>query len=348
MKRSNPMRLHFTLFLVLSIVGIAQLSWWVIFQIQEGDRVTAQQNSIWDQQKSMALLKIQTDELSPAAIAEWLNDNFPDLAFLPEQAKIEVTQKAMDRLDEIAQKRVRMFISEGAFFSLLVLTGVWFFYWALRKRIEQENRTASIIHAASLGMKGPLEALKNDIQSLSDTDSSFSQQKESFRRISSNIKKISDTCEQVSIIQMLGTSKRNIQLEMINISTLTNEAIEKLKGSLPVSGIALDFEIAPDLKAVSNPEHWNKIVQSFFRKSEDCSKMEVLLVRKAFKAELVVNYNYEDKDSFSSAKLKEIGADLDIISELAGAIGVKISIIPGYEKNSITFMAEIPLLDDGN
>ncbi len=296
----------------------------------------------------MALLKIQTDELSPAAIVEWLNEKFPDLAFLPEQTIIEVTQKALDRLDKVARKRVRMFVSEGAFFSLLVLTGVWFFYWALRKRIEQENRTASIIRAASSMMRGPLEAIKNDIQSLSDSDSSFSQEKESFRRISANIKKISDTCEQVSIIQMLGTSKRKIQLEMTDISILTNEAIEKLKGSLSVSGIALNFEIAPDLKAVSNPVYWEKIVQSFFRKAEDCSKMEVSLVRKAFKADLIVNYNYEDKESFSSAKLKEIGADLDIISELAGTIGVKISAIPGYEKSSITFKAEIPLFDDAN
>ncbi len=349
MKRSNPMRLHFTLFLILSIVGIAQLSWWVIFQIGEGDRITKLQEEIWNQQTSLALSKMEAADLSSAEMNEWLSANFSDLRLAGDQENIEITREALDRLDKIARKRVRMFVSEGAFFSLLVLTGVWFFYWTLRKRVELENRTSAIIHAASSGMKAPIETLKQDIQNLSNSDIPLSEQKEMAGRLGSNIKKISDTCEHVSIIQMLGTSKRKIPLEVTDISAHTARIAESLKSSLQGTDTVLNLDIEPDLKAVSNPGYWSSIVQSLFRKAEDFSRIELSLSKKGIKAELYIKYDLKVKSEASSGDLTvaEVEANLEIVRELAEKIGVGIPALEADSDRGIIIRAEIPLFDEG-
>ena len=349
MKKSNQLRLHFILFLILSVVAIAQLSWWVIFQVKEGSRITSQQTEVWNQQIIIARAYFEIADLADAEKSLWLKTNFPDLQLEKESRVLIVTADAQRRLNNLAQKRVRMFVSEGAFFSLLVLSGVWFFYWALRKRIELENRTVGILGAASSGLKNPISTLKTDIEKLLSSGQSDSSRNELINRISSNVRKIADTCESVSLIQMLTASRRKIKLEMVNISEDTETVVNHYKDSQIKPDLEVASDVEKNLTAVTNPAYWSKIVWGLLR-----------IVDNHVAEKTVINAKFGRESNSAILKIKcmpvmgnreindvrdEIESELGIIRELAETIGVKIKVLPD-DGNTISLEAELPLLEE--
>jgi len=348
MKKSNPMNLHFTLFVILSVVALAQLSWWVIFQVQEGSRLTSQQQAVWNQQIEMArtyfnLVNPYDTEKSP-----WLKMNFPDLRLDTLSGDFTVSLEARQRLSELAQKRVRMFVSEGAFFSLLVLTGIWFLFWALRKRIELENKTAAILNAASSGLKSPVAGIRNDIESLLNSTQTGSTQRKIINKISSNLQKIADTCENVSLIKMLGTSKRKVGLEMIDISQTTKSAVDDYLAAHPESGSRLDSRIDDGLNAVTNTQQWSRIVQGILRVIDNAAppedKINVGFSKSNDSGIFRANCECGSTDKDIESIRREMEAESGIIRELGETIGVKIRVFV-EDGNSACITAELPLLD---
>jgi len=349
MKKSNPIKLHFTLFLILSVVALAQLSWWVIFQVQEGSRLTSQQQAVWNQQIDMARTYFNLVNPYDAEKSPWLKANFPDLQLDTLSGEFSVSPGARQGLSRLAQKRVRMFVSEGAFFSLLVLTGIWFLFWSLRKRIELENKTAAILNAASSGLKIPVAGIRSDIESLLSSSQTGSSQREIIDKISSNLQKIADTCESVSLIQMLGASKRKIKLEMTDISRATKSAVDDYLAAHPETASRFATQIDGGLNAVTNTLQWSRIVQGILRIVENSaspgdhirvsfSKTEDWGI---FRADCESGSSVKDIDSIR----REMGTESGIIRELGETIGVKIRVFI-ESGNSASITAELSLLDE--
>jgi hypothetical protein len=344
MKKSNPLKLHFILFLVLSIVALAQLSWWVIFQVQEGGRLTAQQRVVWDQQIGMAQTYFNDINPDDPEKTTWLKANFPDLLLDSATGNLTVSPEARQRLSRLAQKRVRMFVSEGAFFSLLVLTGIWFLFWALRKRIELENKTAAILSAASSGMNNPINGIRNDIETLLNSSQMESAQKELIEKISSNVQKIADTCDSVSMIQMLGASKRKIELEMIDISQATESVVAGYVAAHSKISSRIDSQIESGLTAVTNTPQWSRIIQGILRVVDNAapSGIELSKIRETGKLNISWKPGISDKDIDKIRR--DMEAESGIIRELGETIGVKIGVFV-ESGNSVSITAELPLLE---
>lgn len=348
MKKPNPLRLHFVIFLTLSTVAIAQLSWWVIFQVQEGARITSLQQSFWDQQRKVASAYLENTGLSEAEKSSWLTTNFPDLE-LDDDGNLKITSRAAEGLNELAQKRVRMFVSEGAFFSLLVLTGVWFFYWALRKRIDLEGKIESILSSAATSLKNPITSVNEDLRAISANSKSGAVDIELLNRISFNIQKIADTCESVTLIKMLATSKRKIELELTNISTV----LESVLNDYEKSHARPDFQINPDfqanLMAVTNPQQLARIIQNMIRISDNYIAEKGVIDVRLYKAPkrgiLSIKWKPASENEDLEAICEKIESESGILRELSETIGVKIK-VEIEENNSICVTAELPLLEE--
>ncbi len=341
--------MHFILFLTLSIVAIAQLSWWVIFQVQEGGRITFLQQSIWDQQKQIASIYLNNRDLSETDKSTWLKVNFPDLELDKEYGNLKITPEAIQRLDDLAQKRVRMFVSEGAFFSLLVLTGIWFFYWALRRRIELENKTAAILGAAHSGMKDPITTIERNIEALLKSGKADPVQKNLLSEIVAEIWKVSDICENVSLVQMLAIGKRKMDLVATDISESTASIISGYKTKLLRSGLKIEPEIEEGITAVTNPGQWSKVVSGILRVAEnnsgENSSIMLSLKGKDELAILKIQCLPDIKDRKMLDTYAKVKSEMGIIRELAETIGVKIKVEIG-DYNSICVTAELPLMEE--
>lgn len=263
MKKNKPSRLHFILFLILSVVAIAQLSWWVIFQVGEGARITAYQQTIWEQQMTMTSERLnEPGDMTDADLRVWLVNTFPDL-ILSNDGKLSVRMDAENRLDQLARKRVRMFVSEGAFFSLLLLGGVWFLYWTIKKKADLESRTTGILNLASSGMKDPIASLQRDIAQLEKNEMADDDRLKLISEIKNNIFKISHACNHVSLIRSLSAGKRKIPMTLIDIAEKAKAILSEFDSSFKDLGFIIESDIAEEIKAVTNPERWSLIARSY-------------------------------------------------------------------------------------
>ena len=349
MKKSNPLRLHFILFLALSIVAIAQLSWWVIFQVKEGDRITSHQQSIWNHQEKVAWTYFDNAGLTDPEKSSWLKANFPDLELDKENHGLKITPEASQRLDDLAQKRVRMFVSESAFFSLLVLSGVWFFYWALRKRVEFEGKIESILSSAASSLKKPLTSIRDDLNTISGHSKSESVMNELLNRISSNVRKITDTCESVTLIKMLAADKRKIELELTDISDTLKSVINDYNNSHIKSDLKINSDIERNLTAVTNPQQLSRIFQGALRIVDNyAAEKAVINVRLSIELNsgiLSIKWKLDMENKDINNVCNGIESELGIIRELAETIGVKIKVVAEGD-NSICVLTELPLLEE--
>ncbi|UCE67622.1 MAG: HAMP domain-containing histidine kinase [Candidatus Zixiibacteriota bacterium] len=349
MIKPNPMRFHFVLFLILSIVAIAQLSWWVIFQVKEGDRITSHQQSIWNQQKKVAWTHFENTGFTDTEKSSWLKANFPDLELDNENRNLIITPEASQRLNELAQKRVRMFVSEGAFFSLLVFSGVWFFYWALCKRVELESKIENILSSAASSLKNPINSIKEDLDAISGSSQSELAQNKLLSRISSNIQKIADTCESVTLIKMLAASKRKIELELTDISNTLESVINDYKNSHTKSDLRINSDIERNLTAVTNPPQLSRIFQGALRVADNYAAEKddigVRLSKELNSGILNMRWKPSMKSKDINIVCNRIESELGIIRELAETIGVKIK-VKTEDENSVCVAAELPLLEE--
>jgi signal transduction histidine kinase len=241
-----------------------------------------------------------------------------------------------------------MFVSEGAFFSLLVLTGIWFLFWALRKRIELENKTAAILSAASSGMNNPINGIRNDIETLLNSSQMESAQKELIEKISSNVQKIADTCDSVSMIQMLGASKRKIELEMIDISQATESVVAGYVAAHSKISSRIESQIESGLTAVTNTPQWSRIVQGILRVVDNAAPSKETIGIELSKIRETGKLNISWKPGLSDKDIDKIRRDMEaesgIIRELGETIGVKIGVFV-ESGNSVSITAELPLLE---
>ncbi len=353
MKNRGSFRWHFVLFVVLSLVAIAQLSWWVIFQVREGARISDNQRLIWNQQMELVLRRLDSPEgQNPAQFREWLNNTFPDLALSDDGRSLTITEQAENRLDGLARKRVRMFVSEGAFFSLLVLSGVWFLYWTLRRKVEMENQTAGIISAASTGIKNPISALGEDILALSGTNLSESGRDELLSRMKSNIGAISETCDRMSMLRLLSASRRKTPLSLNNLSEAAGALFAEIDGTLKTSGFKLESSVEPGLSSVTNLERWLAAVRGLMQIAMRITGEKIIKAdfsRIENKAVLRISrrgvFESSGDHEFDSAYML-FAPEFNMIKETGEMTGAEISLARTDDGRGLIFTAVVPLLED--
>ena len=331
---------YFPLFLILSVIAVAQLSWWVIYQVQEGSRIQKNQHLIWDQQIALAEEAIGlSPEITPEEINAEILKPFPDLK-LSGNNEINITEEALERLDNTARKRVRMFVFEGSFFGLLVIIGVWAMYWALRRKQELENQTVELISSAANGIKEPLSTLKDDI-----TELTGSQNTEIAFRAKSSVEKIYQTCDRVGMVQFLAVGRRKVSLSLTNLSDLNETLFNDISASTEADGFNLAVNNEKSISAITNIDRWTTMVRNMAHVMTQGltgdSNLKIDFQREGDVARLVmIRKGVSSEDTFS-----ESDADIKLIVKLAEIIGGNLTINqPG--DNEISIAVEIPVWEE--
>lgn len=357
MLKSNPLRWHFVVFLILSAVGIAQLSWWVIFQVQEGGRVTRLQEMIWSEQIKTAKAKLNLPDQDEKAFESWLTENFPDIDY-PQDGNLVISAEAKKRLDKLAQKRVRMFVSEVAFFSLLVLAGIWYLYWALRQRVKIEQQILGLVNTTSFQLENPVASMKERLAEIARSAGLSPEQKHQLDEIDHSMQKISEIIDRLSMAELMEASKRRTDLRMIDLSLETSSVLEHLNDLLTSSGLRVDVKIERDLKTVANPERWRHIIRGLVENSLGGSEKDNSLVVRLYRFQNyirldIIRHSGKTKDlaetkgiiDGSGLTLKAVGPQLDYVGEMANMIGARISCFDIVSENGTILRAELPVLE---
>lgn len=280
MKPRHPYRRQIVLFVLLSVLAIAQLAWWIVFQVGEGARTGRQQRAIWDQQINIARHWATQHALDPAAFQDWLRTAFPDL-YLNDAGRVTVTAEAVARLDRISGRRMRMFVSEGLFFTLLMAAGVAYVFWTLRREIDVERRHAVFLLATSHELKTPITSLRLYLDTLQNRDLPPPQRAELLTTMQRDVERLTGQIDRLLQTQSLLDRRRKPALEITDVTEETAVAVEYVRGRFDLSGFDLRVRLQPGVKALTEPQRWQLVVtnllENAFKYSPGGGTIDVML-----------------------------------------------------------------------
>ncbi len=357
-----PVRSHFIAFFLLSAVATAQLSWWVVFQVREGTRITHIQTRLWEQQLELARERQHDFTMADGAgFAAWLAAAFPDLT-QDGRGRIIVRDDALHRLDHLARERIRMFVSEGIFFSLLLIVGVLYVYWILRRELLFERRQSAFLAATSHELKTPITSLRLYLDTLSERDLPPPQQREMLATMRNDLTRLTDLIQRLLQAQALVGGKSRAKLERTNLSEETKYVLDEVFGRFDLKGFQLRSRLEPDLFAQAHPERWRGLVRNLlenaFKYSPDGGVIEIRLSRRGSLAELEVTdqgigippaeleqifgrfYRVGNEDTRRAAGT---GLGLYLVREIAESFRGKAYAASAGEGKGATFTVSLPL-----
>jgi signal transduction histidine kinase len=366
MSKRWPIRSHFIAFLLLSLIATAQLSWWVIFQVREGIRVTHIQEQLWRQQIALARERQREfTEAESGGFVIWLANAFPDLQPAA-NGEIIVRTEARHRLDVLARARVRMFVSEGIFFSLLLLVGVLYMYWVLRQELLFERQQTAFLSATSHELKTPITSLRLYLDTLTERELPAAQREEMLATMRKDLTRLTDLIQRLLQAQaVIAGSRSQSRLERTNLSEETRHVLDEIYARFDLKGFQLRSRLDPDLIALAHPERWRGLVlnllENSFKYSPGGGVIDIRLIRyghhaqlevtdqgigiPAHELELIFNRFYR-VGSEDTRRAPGTGLGLFLVREIAESFsGKAVASSPG-EGQGATFIVTVPLMKD--
>ncbi|RJP78412.1 MAG: sensor histidine kinase [Candidatus Zixiibacteriota bacterium] len=366
MPTNRPSRRHFLLFLLLTLFAFAQLGWWIIFQMEEGARVSRLQEDLWAGQIATARQWLEVHEATYAETWSWLAQTFPDLELQP-GGDFAVSEEARQRLDHLARGRVRMFVWEGGFFTLVLLAGVGFMLRTLRREILTERRQSVFLSATSHELKTPITSLRLYLDTLMERDLPPEQKRELMTVMQQDLQRLTDLIDRLLQAQNLSAGRRSASLQLTNLTEETRAALDQYAGVFGLKGCRLDSRLEENLFALADPDRWQVVVKNLLdnacKYSPSGSPLELRLVRAGKQARLEVTDHgaglekgdteriferFYRADNDATRRARGTGLGLYLARVMVESFGGKISArSPGPGQGS-TFIVELPLARGGS
>ncbi|MBU0692041.1 HAMP domain-containing histidine kinase [bacterium] len=283
-------RKHFLLYLILSAFFLALLVWWIYYQVREGERITTQQEAVWEREIAVAHHWLEEHLTDCEAFRVWLAATYPDLE-LTELGVVAVRTEARGALRETAGRRVRMFASEGSVLILLLIAAVTYVYWTLRKEILLERRQSTFLSATSHELKTPLTSLRLYLDTLRDRKLSEEKQKEVFEIMGQDLTRLSNQIDELLQAQAV-MGKRRVVLEEIELAKETEAALAQDRVYYERQGFELRMKLEAGLSALADSRQWQLVVKNLVENavkySGEARVVEVKLSHSSGRAKLEV------------------------------------------------------------
>ncbi len=315
-------RKPFAIFTVIVMVSLAQIFWWIFFQVSQNEdvyrlhqadlTVQSQQAAFEVEQSCRSLLMERNPNGNPGflntihdlpqllipevirsgnndvfycsgdtiyyksvtgavsrsairwdALQVWFDGSHPDFVIHPvPQAQtyrqgpahslvlpVRITPKT-ERVRELTDRTKRktiMFISEGAFFSLMIMVGIYVMYSTLKKELviqaQQNNFILSITHE----LKSPLASVKLYLQTLMDKDVPEEKRKQFLRHSLDDTERLERLVENVLEAARLEQKGYGYVLEAVELSALVNRSLERVRYYADDESVELKTEIEKEL-----------------------------------------------------------------------------------------------------
>ncbi|MCB2199103.1 HAMP domain-containing histidine kinase [bacterium] len=360
---------HMVIFILLSIFAVAQVTWWVIFQVNISDREEMGQMKLWHQQIQTANHYVHDHFESTAQLETWLKANFPDLELSDSRHGIVVTDEARQRLHERTHNTRNMFIHEGIVFTLLLMAGILYLYRTLRKEVAIERHQANFLAAISHELKTPITALRLYLDTLIDRDLPKERETEIKGVMRENLDRLQNLIEKLLQARAMVNVKGQHQLEITELGGETEHVVTTFREErhdLAKFDLTLSLPDYP-LFVRLDSEQWRQVLLNLLDNAVKYSKghanIEVTLRQVKKRAILTVR---DQGIGFASSERKHIfvrfyragnedtrlaegsGVGLYLVSEIAKNHRGKAYAFSEGQGKGATFTVELPIAKEKN
>lgn len=148
------------------VLALVQSIWWMVYQVGEGGRARDLELRILEERARLAERELQAQgrPLDAAEQARLLA-RFPGLSLMTVEESVTglspvVSSEAIHQAWHGHNRRVRMFLLEGAFFTLLLLSGIWVQINSHQRLSEAVRQQSNFISGVTHELKSPLTSIR--------------------------------------------------------------------------------------------------------------------------------------------------------------------------------------------
>ncbi len=211
------------IFWVLVVLCLAQAGWWIYFQVHEA-RVSRDQR-VQALEVRRQLAESLLHDVRAIDRAAWLSQEFPDLQQAGD-GRIAIREESLRAVEDESSGRVVMFLSEGGFFVLLIVSGMWVIYSALRREAELQARQNNFILSVTHEFKSPLASLKLYLQTMQSRTVSPERQQGFLENGLADIDRLQTLIDNVLAASRID-QKSTWKMEPINLSEIAINTLKK-------------------------------------------------------------------------------------------------------------------------
>jgi signal transduction histidine kinase len=232
-------------FAVIIVFVLAQVVWWIIFQHRYVRDITESTLSRWQDEAQLATALYQRDP----TLLEQLAASYPHLRF--DAARFEVSPEAVYQFTERQNRHMRMYAYEGPFFVLVILGGLAIIGSSLRQERELKRRQQNFLSAITHEFKTPLSTLRLLLETLQLRRLPPEKQSDYLARMAAELTRLERTSEQVLAAARLEQSREPPVLEALELNSVLQGIIGKVRASLEARGAELTVRYSPEPLPVS-------------------------------------------------------------------------------------------------
>ncbi len=295
-----------------------------------------------------------------------LNLYFPNLEYDEPSHSIVVNKEIRDEFNERTESVVRMYIGEGSVFAIVIISGVLYVFFALRKQLAIEKQQSNFLSAVSHELKTPLTSLRMGFDTISASKLSDDQKQEISAFIGEDINRLDKLIQRLLYAREYG-SKSSVNADNpSNASSIIEYEINRLQKEIADKrGIIIISTIEPDVFATISTDQLelviSNLVENSIKFSKSNSSIDVKLIAENSNLELTVS---DSGSGFLKREQKKIfkrfyrigeentritsgaGLGLYLVKELIQQHKGKISAYSSGLEKGATFTVTLPIVKE--
>lgn len=149
----------------------------------------------------------------------------------------------MDNLIDRTDRKTIMFISEGVFFSMMVLGGVYVMFVMLKKELKLESQQKNFILSITHELKSPLASIKLYLQTMLSKPVPVEKQIQFFNHSLYDVERLERLVENVLEAARLERGEFHFEMKPIQLFEVLNPCIQKIRSYAEDEDIDLHVQV---------------------------------------------------------------------------------------------------------
>lgn len=160
---------------------------------------------------------------------------------------LKVKSDVLSDLADRADRKTAMFVSEGVFFCILLLVGIYLMFLAFRREVLLQSYQKNFILSVTHEFKSPLASLKLYIQTLSSREVPLEKRKDFLTHSLHDVERLEKLVENVLEAARLDRDDYQYAMNPVNLSEITHQALKKIEEYGHEETVQLDTNIHPSV-----------------------------------------------------------------------------------------------------
>lgn len=246
----------------IMVLALAQSIWWMVYQVGEGGRMRDLELRILEERARLAERELQAvGRPLDAQEQARLLAHFPGLSLMAVEESITglspvVSSQSIREAWADHNRHTRMFLLEGAFFTILLLAGIWVQINTHHRLSEAVRQQSNFISGVTHELKSPLTSIRLYAELLENETIKPEARLRAAQVIREETDRLSGLVEQILRARAVETRDLRFEPQLLDLAEWLEERVDGLRTRLGAHDRPLVLEGELDAPAQSAGEGW--------------------------------------------------------------------------------------------